>query len=281
MDFIRRRLSMSSAEPDINKEEKVEDSPTAAGHSPTLLESISAKRASLWNDITSRVKSDHTTPNGSEMDPPSQSATPSNKSSNPTFMESVKQRLKLVHQQYERANNESDEERSGTNVECAPLIDTSDHEEADGNHSSVVETDNATTHSEVLDGSTAAPDTQDVGFKRKKLTKRQDSFTAEEVYLDTVAAKVKSGLLPPAPIDSNLISPSKAVKEFVFTDTKAKEKPKLKQKKVQPSRTKLTVDNNNLINFDSIQNLSSAAAQSAEIIIHHEDEIVFDYESSG
>lgn len=267
-----------SADPEVKeeKEEKTDVSP-GSGPSPTLLESISSKRATIWNGLTSRMKSDRTTPNGTGSDIDYQPATANNKSDSLSFMESVKLKLKKVHQQYERTEGDSDEEKSNSGIECAPLIDTAD--ESNGNHS-VTETDNATTHSEMA-AAESVTDAQDAGPRRKKLTKRQDSFTAEEIYLDTVAAKVKSGLIPPDPVDSSLISPSKAVKEFIFTDT-TKAKPKPKQKKPTPiNNNRLTVNSSNLINFDSIQNLSSAAAQSAEIVVHREDDDVFDYESSG
>lgn len=105
------------------------------------------------------------------------------------------------------------------------------------------------------------------------------------MYLDTVAAQVRCGLVKPDE-DTALVSPSKAVAEFSFDNkdqgsgNSTKTQPKKKSCK-GASKNTLAVSNGNLINFDSIQNISQAASSVSETIIHHEDDGVFDYESSG
>lgn len=282
MDFLKKRLSMHS-DPDKDKEEKTQE----PNKPNKLLESFSNKRASLWNDFTSKMnKSDKTTPEGSENDFVTIEASNTNTKTKPSlnglaFMETVKQKLQSVRL-YENGDTDSDAEndRLRGEPECAPLIDTADNSEAgDSAHS-----DNATCGEESDAAVQITVNGEETGAaaRRKKLGKRQDSFTAEEVYLDTVAAQVRCGLVKPD-AETALVSPSKAVAEFSFAN-KDKSRTQVKKKSNKtPSSNKntLAVSNGNLINFDSIQNLSQAASSVAETIVHHEDDGVFDYESSG
>ena len=279
MDFLKKKLSMTS-DPDKDKEEK--STPN------NLLESFSNKRASLWNDFTAKInKSDRTTPDGSsEVDAPVVAppvpAEAETKHGKPSlnglaFMETVKQKLQSVRL-YENGSDNGGSLRG--EPECAPLIDTGDNSSQGG------DSDHATCGESDAGGVTITVNgTEDQDVRRKKFGKRQDSFTAEEVYLDTVAAQVRCGLVKPD-MDAALVSPSKAVAEFTF-DTKGN-KPGVKKLRRKSSKSAaiaakntLQVANGNLINFDSIQNLRQAASNAVETIVHHEDDGVFDYESSG
>lgn len=264
-----------NTDPDKDKEEK-----TSANN---LLESFSNKRASLWSDFTSKInnKSDRTTPDGSsEVDAPVAAVPTSKPHTKPplnglAFMETVKQKLQSVRLL------ENGSENGGSlrgEPECAPLIDT-------GDNSSQGDSDHATWGESEAGAVTITINGEEKDVRRKKFGKRQDSFTAEEIYLDTVAAQVRCGLNKPDDNAAALVSPSKAVAEFAFgvKDSKTSIR-KVKRKSSKSSvaeKNTLQVGNGNLINFDSIQNLSKAASSAVETIVHHEDDGVFDYESSG
>lgn len=249
-----------NTDPDKDTEEK---SP-----SNNLLESLSSKRATLWNDFTSKIKSDKSTPD-SLSENGAASTHSSNAAASTSFMDSVKQKLQSVRL-YENGLKTSDDDRVSTEPECAPLINTEDTNSVGSDVAVCGESDT----SELPATGTATPVTQ-----RKKLNKRQDSFTAEEIYLDTVASQVKNGLVEPDS-GTTLVSPSKAVQEFAFAESNGTKKSKSSSKSASTSN-RLTVTNGNLINFDSVQNLSQAASSKAETIVHREDDGVFDYESSG
>jgi len=262
MDFLKKRLSLNS---DPEKE--------SGGKASGILESLSNRRATLWNDFTSKMKSDRISADVSDAESDS-----GNKSVNSgkTFMDTVKEKLQRVkmYENGEAASDAGSTKLRGSEPECAPLIDTADNSSED-NSDIAIGSDTGSApppvQVKVTDESQMVPST---ATRRKRLGKKQDSFTAEEVYMDTVAAQLKNGLLEPD-TSTTLVSPSKAVQEFSFADGKSGEK-LLKSKKCT-----LTVSNSNLINFDSIQNLSSAASSISETIVHHEDDGVFDYESSG
>jgi len=247
MDFIKRRLS-TTIDPDKDQEEKVPETTEPSARS-TILESISTKRNALWNDLTSKMKSDKTSPSSTEG--PSKNGL--------DFMNTVRQKLQNV-KLYENTDTDSDEEndkrRGPRNVEVAPLIDTGDNSSAGA--------DDTATLGDVEEEGEASSSTSLVN-KRKQLKKR-DSFTAEEIYLDTVAAKVRAGEVAPDP-HTVLVSPSRAVKEFEFRPKDSSSKNKKKA-----SSNKLDVPNGNLINFDSMQNLHKAVEQ-VETIVHREDEL--------
>ena len=267
MNFIKRRFSLNS-DPDKDREDQSEKS-VGSGNG-NILDSLSTKRSTMWNDFTSRIRSDKASPNGTEASGDDKTSARSF-----TFMDSVKQKLNSVRQQYDKASLRSDGAAS-TEVECAPLVDTTLVDDL----SDCASSDKAT-FGESLANDAPVHDSAPIPA-RKKLGKRQDSFTAEEVYLDTVAAKVKAGLTPPDS-KTTLISPSTAVQEFSFSEASNQKKPSAKatnQKRSNGKRT-LLVPDSNLINFDSMQNLSSAAVCGAEIIVHREDDSVLDYESSG
>lgn len=288
MDYIKRRLSFSS-DPDKDREEKMESGSTAeegekqskASH---LFESLSSKRATIWNDLTSRIKADKssTSPSGSESNLSSKGASAVSPSTTTNgFLDTVRQKIQQVKQHYENGHAE---EKRDKEVECAPLIDTTDTD-----HLS-----DAEVADDEADVTTESQERQDDGSEvtsalkshpRKKLHKKQDSFTAEEVYLDQVASKVKSGLVPPDS-DTVLVSPTRAVKEFSFSDASAKTKQRKTRTKHKPASgasSLMVPDNNNLINFDSMQNLNAIASSepTPELIVHREDDGVFEYESSG
>lgn len=265
MNFIKRRLSLTS-DPDKDQEDQSQTS--ASSTNGNILDSLSTKRSAMWNDLTSRIRSDKTSPNGTE---PTADRKASTKGF--TFMDTVKQKLNSVRQQYDKGSLRTTEGDEKVEVECAPLIDTD-------NLSDCASSDKATL-GESLPNDTTLPESA-VNPNRRKLNKRQDSFTAEEVYLDTVAAKVKAGLVLPD-TTSTLISPSRVVQEFSFSvdsDQTTSSAKTINSKRANGTRT-LLVPDSNLINFDSMQNLSSAAACGAEVIVHHEDDSVLDYESSG
>lgn len=271
MDFIRRRFSLS-ADPDKDTEEK-----TPSGN---LLESLSSRRATLWSDFTSKIKSDKSDISSPEGDSKNElekqvngGMSEGNGAVGKSFMESVRQRLQNV----KRSEN-GDRERDGP--ECAPLIDTGDSE-GDGSDAATCGESEANGSTEIhvtVNGASVS----EVGTRRKRLSKRQDSLTAEEVYLETVDAPVRNGVVKPDSRIQLLASPSKAIQEFTFnTANRRKKKASTGKKSSKANTNSLQVDNGNLINFDSIHNLSEAATNGAEIIVHREDDGVLDYESSG
>lgn len=266
-----------ASDPDKDKEEK-----TPAANN--LFESLSSKRTRLWNDFTSKIKSDKSTPDTtSEADAPPQISPSKAGSNSSSFMESVKQKLQGVRL-HENGRKASENERPRGEPECAPLIDTADNSTAGsscGSDAAICgESDTIEQAGSLADDHTpSAGACSETATRRKKLGKRADSFTAEEVYLDTVASQVRSGLVQPES-ETTLVSPSKAVQEFVFAESNAKEKPQVVSKG-SSSKNRLAVANGNLINFDSVQNLSQAASSKAETVVHREDDGVFDYESSG
>ncbi|XP_067936292.1 uncharacterized protein KIAA0513-like [Watersipora subatra] len=266
MDFIKRRLSMN-ADPDKDKEDK------PIGN---LFESLSTKRASLWNDFTSKIKSTQSTPDDqSEGDP----VTPSpNASTSASFMNAVKQKLQGVGL-YENGQRSTGLNKTDGEPECAPLIDTADCSSGDESDAAVC---GASETSELVINSSETDGAPSINC-RKKLSKRQDSVTAEEVYLDTVASHVKNGLMPPDS-DTSIVSPSTAVQEFVFAEHSRKSKSAPSKKSAEgakASNNHLALPNGNLINFDSMQNLSQAATSRAETVVHREEDQVLGYESSG
>lgn len=274
-----------NTDPDKDKEDKES--------SNNILGSLSMRRATLWNDFTSKIRSgDKTTPDdGSDVaastaSPPATTLTPPPGKS---FMESVREKLQSV-KLYENGDaaddcheaNNVDATENGKS-ESEPLISTSltgpGQTFSDGDSDIATCGESETGEAAITDSGA----TEEMKCRRKRLGKRQDSFTAEEVYLDTVAAQVRCGLVKPDP-HTKLVSPSRAVQEFVFADeAKSTEGSRAESRTANGvcSDNTLRVANGNLINFDSVHNLSQAASSVAETVVHHEDDGVFDYESSG